>query len=267
MHCFYSIPALAVYTRSPSAYEALKSFQLLQLPCVRTLKDYIHSNQEEAGSIQQRLKICHDEYDRMVNAQKQLNSKTIAFCEGVLILDEVKVGLNVQWNSRNEEFIGHAMTAHEMLTLHDVYEALEVHKTSKTSYVLQTLWRDLSSDYDIIGPYYTSEGGLKSKFLLACLYDALRQLHQFNFKVIAIVCDGASSNLTSLKALCHRQGAYGRDLSQKDDPHKVPVSFRNPYSGQDVFLLICPSHQVGHLTCVVHCAPRILNYLHTYICS
>ena len=121
------------------------------------------------------------------------------------------MGLNVQWNSRNDEFIGHAMTPHEMLTRHDVYEALEVDKTSKTSYVLQTLWRDMSSDFDIIGPYYTSEGGLKSKFLVACLYDAMR-----HFKVVAVVCDGASANLTSLKTLCHRQGVYGSDPSQKD---------------------------------------------------
>ena len=161
------------------------------------------------------------------------------------------MGLNVQWNSRNDEFIGHAMTPHEMLILHDVYEALEVDKTSKTSYVLQTLWRDMSSDFDIIGPYYTSEGGLKSKFLVACLYDAMQQFHQFNFKVVAVMCDGASANLTSLKTLCHQQGAYGSDPSQKDDPHKVPSSFCNPYSGQDIFLLICPSHQVGHFCLVL----------------
>ena len=211
---------------------------------MRTLKDYIRSNREDPGNIQRRLKVCREDCDGMVDTQRQLHSKTVAFGEGVLIFDEVKVGLNVQWNSRNNEFVGHAMTSEEMTTLHDVYQALDVDKTAKTSYVLQTLWRDLSSDYDIIGPYYTSEGGLKSKFLLACLYDAMRQFHQFNFKVVAVVCDGASANLTSLKALCHRQGAYGSDPSQ-DDPHKVPVSFRNPYSGQDVFLIVCPSHQVG----------------------
>ncbi len=114
---------------------------------MRTLKDYIRSNREDAGSIQQRLKVCRKEYDRMVDAQKQLRSKTVAFGEGVLIFDEEKVGLNVQWNSRNDEFIGHAMTPYEMVTLHGVYDALDtVDKTSKTSYVLQTLWRDLSSD-------------------------------------------------------------------------------------------------------------------------
>ena len=75
----------------------------------------------------------------MVAAQKQMCSKTIAFGEGVLIFDEVKVGLNMQWNSQNDECVGHAMTPQQMMTLHDVYEALEDDKTSKTSYVLQTL--------------------------------------------------------------------------------------------------------------------------------
>ena len=236
--------ALAVYTRSPAAYKALQSFRLLQLPCVRNLKDYMRSNKEEAGSIQARLKACRDDYDKMVDTQKKLNSKTVAFGEGVLIFDEVKVGINVQWNSRNEEFVGHAMTQEDMLTLRDVYDAVELTKTSKTaktSYVLQTLWRDLSSDYDIIGPYYTSEGGLKSKFLLACLFDAMRQFHQFNFNVSAVVCDGASSNLTALKTLCHEQGAFGGDSTSS---HKVPASFRNPYNGEEVYLLVCPSHQV-----------------------
>ncbi len=106
------------------------------------------------------------------------------------------------------------------------------------------LWRDLTSDYDIIGPYYTSSGGLKNKFLVACLFDAMRQFEQFNFTVTAVVCDGASSNLTALKPLCHRQGAYGHDSSLRDQ-HQVPVTFRNPYTGDDVFMIICPSHQVS----------------------
>ena len=237
--------ALAVYTRSPSAYEALKSFQIIQLPGVRTLKDYINSNREDPGKIQERLKLCREEYDRMVAMQQQLGNKQVPISKGVLIFDEVKVGLNVQWNSRTDEFIGHSMTSEEMSTLHDVYESFDrEEKTCKTSYVLQTLWRDLTSDYDIIGPYYTSSGGLKNMFLVACIYDAIRQFEQFNFSVVAVVCDGASSNLTALKALCHQKGAYGHDPSLQDQ-HKVPVTFRNPYTGDDVFMIICPSHQVS----------------------
>jgi len=87
------------------------------------------------------------------SSKKSNKCKTQAISEGVLIFDEVKVGLGLQRSSRNDEFIDHAMNSSEMSTLHDVYEVLDQHteKISKTSYVLQSLWRDLSSDYDIIG--------------------------------------------------------------------------------------------------------------------
>ena len=63
------------------------------------------------------------------------------------------------WNSRNQKFVGHAMTHDEMIILCDVYRTLQpsFHQKRK-SYVLQTLWRDLTSDSDIVGPHYTSEG-------------------------------------------------------------------------------------------------------------
>ena len=49
--------ALAVYTRSPAAYEALRNFKLLQLPSVRSLKFYIDANLESAGDSIPRLKV------------------------------------------------------------------------------------------------------------------------------------------------------------------------------------------------------------------
>ena len=76
-----------------------------------------------------------------------------------------------------------AMTNDEMRTLQDVYCAISTDsKTQRTSYVLQTLWHDLTSEYDIIGPYYTSASTLKSKFLLPCVMDAIYQFHMFNFR-------------------------------------------------------------------------------------
>jgi len=58
----------------------------------------------------------------MVELQQELKCKTQAISEGVLIFDEVKVGLGLQWSSRNDEFIGHAMNSSKMSTLHDVYK-------------------------------------------------------------------------------------------------------------------------------------------------
>jgi len=76
------------------------------------------------------------------------------------------------------------------------------------------------------------------------------QFKKFNFKVAAIICDGARTNLSALKTLCRRSGAYGSDPTQQD-PYKVSVSFHNPFSVQDSFMIICPSHQVLQYLCLL----------------
>ena len=63
--------ALAVYTRSPAAYEALKGFKLLQLPSVRTLKDYIDANIEDAGECMKRLEEERKLYLAMIEQMQQ----------------------------------------------------------------------------------------------------------------------------------------------------------------------------------------------------
>lgn len=65
----YNTLALAVFTRSPAAYEALKSFKLLQLPSIRSLKSYISSNLEEAGECLKRLQEERKCYQVMVAEQ------------------------------------------------------------------------------------------------------------------------------------------------------------------------------------------------------
>ena len=94
------------------------------------------------------------------------------------------------------------MTHDELASLCDVYTTLSPdHRTRQTTYVLQTLWRDLTSDFDVIGPHYTSESSFEHKALCPILLDAIRQFHVCGFDVIAVVCDGASSNLTMIKEL------------------------------------------------------------------
>ena len=62
--------ALAVYSRSRAAYEALRSFKLLQLPCVRTLKYYIDANLESAGDSLERLQQSRKQYCALVEERK-----------------------------------------------------------------------------------------------------------------------------------------------------------------------------------------------------
>ena len=86
--------------------------------------------------------------------------------DGVLIFDEVKVIARLLWNSRSQRMVGLAMTHEDMSCLH-VYQALDPDALTKsTTYMLQFFWRDLTSSFDVVGPYYSRSGSFESKSLL-----------------------------------------------------------------------------------------------------
>ena len=63
---------------------------------------------------------------------------------------------------------------------------------------------------DVIGPHYTSDGTVHHKFLLPTLMDAMFKLHKCGFDTCAVVCDGASSNLSMIQELTgSERKAYG----------------------------------------------------------
>ena len=173
--------------------------------------------------------------------------------DGVLIFDEVKVVSSLLWNSRSQKIVGLAMTSKDQASLHDIYQTLDgTESTQQMSYILQFLWRDLTSSFDIVGPYFTCCGSLASKFILACV---LETLQMYGFKTSILVCDGAAANLTTIKATMGVHGAFGVKQG-KEDPHLVEPFFINPFNPPNkIFWIICPSHQVRICTCTV------LNYL------
>ena len=74
--CTYIVLALAVYSRSPAAYQALRGFKLLQLLCVRTLKYYIDANLESAGDSVERLQQSRKQYVAITEEQKVQEENT-----------------------------------------------------------------------------------------------------------------------------------------------------------------------------------------------
>ena len=238
--------ALAIYTRSPSAYEALRGFGILQLPGVSTLKSFTSFNIGNCGFSEEQMAYARQQYDKMVSEKKAAGER-VPFCEGILVFDEVKVGLKVHYHAKTGKFVGLAMNSDELGSLHDVYQTLQPdRKVQKALYVLQFLWRCTSSDFDVLGPYYTSAGGTKAKFILSTLHDAMHIFQLYGFTTKVIVCDGASNNLSTIKILTgFGSGAYGnKPLGSCDDIHRVKAWFTNPYTNEKVFVVICPSHQV-----------------------
>lgn len=166
------------------------------------------------------------------------------------------------WNSRSQEVIGLAMVPEDMSSLQDIYTSLtSEQEPQQATYMLQFLWRDLTSKFDVMGPYYSSAESLKSKFILACLYETMKLFQLYGFQTSAVVCDGASTNLTALKTATGCLGAYGAVASTSDQRYPIPPpKFENPFNPPHlVYWIICPSHQVYVLLVSVHTA------LHLYV--
>ena len=96
--------------------------------------------------------------------------------------------------------------------------------------------------------------------------DAMFKFHKFGFKTVAVVSDGASSNLSMIKLMSGNEAkAYGylyvcilytynygtsylfyRFETCSDDTVGFSVSpwFTSPNTGKNVYFIICPTHQV-----------------------
>lgn len=106
------------------------------------------------------------------------------------------------WNSRNSSVVGFAVCSEELANMHDVYEGLDMSESNrKATYVLQFLWRDLSSSFDIIGPYFPLAGSVECSYLYSFVTRTMLAFQQYNFHTRAFLCDGASSNLSLIKLL------------------------------------------------------------------
>ena len=168
--------------------------------------------------------------------------------EGILIFDEVKVTSRVQWSSANQKMIGLALTEEEFYLLNDVFDEFDPdHEPLPAEYNLQFLWRDISSDFDVVGPYFASAEAYDHRFIIASVKETMRLLHACHFSVVGIVCDGASSNLAAIKLLCHgKRGAY--QLSSQQDVFAIEPWFVNDFEPVlKVFCCVFPSHQLKNM--------------------
>ena len=118
---FSTIIALAVYIRSPAAYEALKSFNILQLPCRSTLQAYtgvfLHEPGANSSCIEKQVAQFVLHCQRIKSEGKKESKK-----DGVLIFDEVKIISRLMWNSRSQTLIGLSMRKEEMASLGDIFQ-------------------------------------------------------------------------------------------------------------------------------------------------
>ena len=172
-----------MFVRSPAAYEALKSFGILQLPSQSTLQSYTGAFLHEAGAATESIAKQVEMYKASI-AQCKKEGKLAPQSDGVLIFDEVKVVSGLMWNSRNQRIIGLAMTERDQASLQDVYQSISPDQhVQQTTHMLQFLWRDLTSAFDIVGPFYSCSESMSAKLVMACVLETIQL-----FQVCDFVC-------------------------------------------------------------------------------
>ena len=62
---------------------------------------------------------------------------------------------------------------------------VKMKKCQKTAYIVQFLWRDLSSNFNVVGPYYSCSLSLETKSLHSMVVRTMLALSQFGFLVRA----------------------------------------------------------------------------------
>ena len=86
----FSLVALAVYNRSPSAYEALHDLKILQLPHSKTIKKVVQGGLENSGIDEDYLQGQQQTYEQF-QSTREAEGHPRPLGIGVMMWDEVKV--------------------------------------------------------------------------------------------------------------------------------------------------------------------------------
>ena len=240
-----SLKAMVVYARSPSAYTALKGLGILELPCEKQVRKKINATNVECGINAEAIRQEVIKYAEFVKVQEQ-KKKPKPMQTGVLIFDETKVQSKTVFNMSGNKVMGFAMTPDELPFLKDISSIDQEDKIRPTMSCSSS--GDLTSSYSIIGPYFNCAKTWDHSFLYDCVMRTIKAFSLYHFRVKAMVCDGASSNLALLKVLAECKGKQLRLEAQELVWNSLPqMKFNNPYDPRDdadVYMIICPSCQV-----------------------
>ena len=89
-HLLCKITAMAIYSRSPAAFRAVRSLGILQLPCDKTVKQFMHRHNTSCGIDDEALMLSAHRYDSY-KSERKTQGLPLPLSIRVLIWDEVKV--------------------------------------------------------------------------------------------------------------------------------------------------------------------------------
>eukprot|EP00733_Pompholyxophrys_punicea_P000776 Pompholyxophrys_punicea_v1_NODE_280_length_2395_cov_11.619231.p1 type:complete len:661 gc:universal NODE_280_length_2395_cov_11.619231:400-2382(+) len=229
--------ALAIFSRCPSAYRAMKQFSILSLPSESTLKSYIANYRHGSGidkGYMEVLKAYVDKFNRVTRESPNVVK------DGWIIFDETVISAGISWNCLTGNIDGYAMKGSELGDLSDLFDKEE---SKLTDHVLLFMFRSSVHHFEMIGPHFTSSGNMSATSIVSCLFEFTHCLISAGFEPSLIICDGASPNLSAIKSLMSDKASTFRDNLEIS-----PVSFNFAgVLGLTMHYMICPPHQLKNM--------------------
>ena len=110
-------------------------------------------------------------YVSTVNQSLLLYADIYFFCTMSCFIFQIQ--MKVAWNLKGGGITGFTMAEDELPILCDVYSSVIQSGCQKASYIVQFVWRGLTSGYDMIGPYFpvpnSMDANTLQQFFMLCL--------------------------------------------------------------------------------------------------
>ena len=98
-----------------------------------------------------------------------------------------QIQMKVAWNLKGGSISGFTMAPDELPVLDHVFTSAIQSGCQKASYIVQFLWRDLTSGYDLIGPYFPVSSSVDSNILLEFFLLSLKVFSNYGFKISIVL--------------------------------------------------------------------------------
>lgn len=205
---------LTIHFYSPKAYEYIRSFFNLNLPHIRTIRNWYSAIKGSPGFTES----AFDALKQKANEAKK-KGESLNVC---LIHDDMSIRQHSQWSSAEEKFFGHINAGKP--EEHNLFAPL-----AKQAYVLMV--SGIGKEFKLPIGYFLIRS-LCAQERAAILYEALFMLNKIGVTVCAITNDGHISNISAAKIL-------GADY-KADKPY-----FENPFDDKKViYQILDPPHMI-----------------------
>lgn len=203
---------------SSKAYKTLRTSKCLHLPSERTLRDYSHFNETDAG-----FSVATDDQLReCVKLSETPNRKSLVG----LLFDEMHIKDGLVFNKNTGNLVG-------FVELGDINDAFIRYSNSETNElplaksVLFIMIRGLASN--LIFPYaqFPVES-LKGSQLFPLFWEAVHRLECIGFHVLSCTCDGATSNRRLYHILTESQTDKYKVLNKYSKEERFIYLFSDP---------------------------------------